>query len=82
MAVVQCTRCGAINRVAPASSGGQFQCHRCGAFLPGAVGDGETSAAVGLIGGAALGAAIGGAPGAIIGAVLGSLVGKNSRGVG
>ena len=45
-------------------------------------GDGEASAAVGLIGGAALGAAVGGPIGAIIGGILGGIVGKNSKGVG
>ncbi len=43
---------------------------------------GETSAAVGLIGGAALGAAIGGPVGAIVGAVIGVIVGKEAKGVG
>ena len=43
---------------------------------------GDTSGAVGLIGGALLGAAIGGPPGAIVGGILGALLGKNEKGVG
>lgn len=42
---------------------------------------GDTSQAVGLIGGAALGAAIGGPVGAIVGGVLGAILGKESKGL-
>jgi hypothetical protein len=44
--------------------------------------DGEASAFVGLMGGAALGAAMGGPIGALIGAVAGAILGKNAKGVG
>lgn len=43
---------------------------------------GETSQAVGLIGGAALGAAIGGPVGAVVGGVLGAILGKEGKGLG
>jgi hypothetical protein len=59
-----------------------FHCYNCGAFLPKPDSAGETSAAVGMIGGAALGAAIAGPPGAIIGAVVGAIIGRQSKGVG
>lgn len=42
---------------------------------------GDTSQAVGLIGGAALGAAIGGPVGAIVGGVIGAILGKESKGL-
>lgn len=42
---------------------------------------GDTSQAVGLIGGAALGAAIGGPVGAIVGGLLGAILGKESKGL-
>lgn len=61
----------------------KYACYSCKAPLPDTpVGDGETSAVVGMIGGAALGASIGGPVGAIIGGILGGLIGKESKGVG
>ena len=80
---VRCANCGLDNAVPDKSVGVQYRCYNCGAFLPVAPQPtGETSAAVGLIGGAALGAAIGGPPGALIGAILGAIVGGQAKGVG
>ena len=45
-------------------------------------GYGSNSAAVGLVGGAALGAAVGGPVGAIVGGVVGAMLGKEHKGVG
>jgi ribosomal protein S27E len=75
---VKCGKCGAMNNVP--NSDQQYRCYSCGAYLPQPSGD--TSAAVGLIGGAALGAAIGGPPGALIGAVIGLVLGSTAKGVG
>ena len=80
----KCTKCGAINN-APQKweKGTQYVCHSCNSELePLKQGSGETSAAVGLIGGAALGASIGGPAGAIIGGVVGAVLGKNAKGLG
>lgn len=81
--VIRCTSCGRVNSVpdnAPISS---LRCRACGAYLrrrrPTS---GETSAAVGLVGGALLGAAIGGPVGAVIGGILGGLIGKDAKGLG
>ena len=84
--VVDCIHCQTPNEMPPGSPGGKYKCHQCGAFLPATPPptppNGDTSAAVGLIGGAALGAAIGGPAGAIIGGLLGAIIGKESKGVG
>ena len=45
-------------------------------------GYGSNSAAVGLVGGAALGAAVGGPVWAIVGGVVGTILGKEYKGVG
>lgn len=80
---VVCTKCEAQNEVPSDDSNRSYQCYNCGAFLPKPQdAPGETSAAVGMIGGAALGAAIGGPPGALIGAILGAIIGKEAKGVG
>lgn len=80
---VKCNACSTVNTVGPAQEGTHYSCGRCGAVLPPAAqDDGEASAAVGLLGGAALGAAVGGPPGALIGAILGAIVGKAAKGVG
>jgi len=80
---VRCSNCGTENAVPDKPTGLRYQCFRCGAFLPQPTPPtGETSAAVGLIGGAALGAAIAGPPGALIGAILGAIIGGQSKGVG
>lgn len=78
---VTCARCSTINSVP--NSTDQFTCYNCGAFLPKPKPpSGETSAAVGLLGGAALGAAIGGPFGAVIGGLIGAWVGSEAKGVG
>jgi outer membrane lipoprotein SlyB len=60
-----------------------FRCYNCGAFLPKTPApSGDTSEAVGLIGGAALGAAIGGPVGAVIGAIIGAVLGRDAKGAG
>lgn len=82
---VRCTNCGAVNSVGAPIEGRQYRCGNCGAFLPAVPPEGQagdTSAAVGLLGGAALGAAVAGPPGAIIGAIVGAILGKNAKGVG
>ena len=78
---IQCKNCGTLNRVKDASNE-QYRCGNCGAFLPATTSTGDTSQAVGLIGGAALGAAVGGPIGAIVGGVLGAILGKEGKGVG
>ena len=79
----KCERCGTINEVPDGQNSTQFVCYSCGAFLPAtAINDGSTSAAVGMIGGAALGASIGGPLGAVIGGVIGAILGKESKGIG
>jgi len=81
--IVACTRCAAQNDVPAGTPGGTLQCHNCRSWLPAAPeATGDTSATVGLIGGAALGAAIAGPPGAIVGAILGALLGRHSKGMG
>ena len=80
---VKCTNCGAVNQLPDRPTGGGYRCGNCGAFLPrNPEPPGDTSAAVGLIGGAALGAAIGGPPGALIGAIIGAILGREAKGVG
>lgn len=79
----KCEHCNTINEVPEGKNGSQFLCHRCGSRLPSnPISDGSTSAAVGMIGGAALGASIGGPVGAVIGGVLGAILGKESKGIG
>lgn len=80
---IKCQNCGTVNRVASPPGSGKYRCGHCGAFLPQPTsGNGDTSAAVGLMGGAALGAALGGPIGAIVGGVIGAILGKESKGVG
>lgn len=80
---IQCNNCGASNGVPAQANGHRYKCHKCGAFLPAPTSPpGDTSQAVGFIGGAALGAAIGGPVGAIIGGVVGAILGKEGKGVG
>lgn len=80
---LKCQNCGTVNRIDKSSGSVKYRCGHCGAFLPQpAPGNGDTSAAVGLMGGAALGAALGGPVGAIVGGVIGAILGKESKGVG
>lgn len=79
----KCIKCGSINELPDGKDPTHFICYNCKTPLPPLQeSDGETSAVVGLIGGAALGASIGGPVGAIIGGILGGLIGKESKGVG
>ena len=79
----KCTNCDAVNELQDNQDPTQYVCYSCNAPLPQkSDNDGDTSAVVGLIGGAALGASIGGPVGAIIGGILGGLIGKESKGVG
>ena len=78
---IRCKKCETVNRV-PVPSAEQYRCGKCGAFLPEPNINGDTSQAVGLIGGAALGAAIGGPVGAVVGGVIGAILGKESKGLG
>ena len=80
----QCTKCNAINSAPEKREDGvDYVCHKCGGQLkPAPQGKGEVSAAVGMMGGAALGAAIGGPSGAIIGGIAGFVFGKTSKGLG
>jgi hypothetical protein len=78
---VVCSQCGRGYKVP--SAGGPYRCGRCGSFLPRSNGsNGDTSVAVGVIGGAAFGAAIAGPVGAIVGGVLGGVLGRNAREAG
>lgn len=77
----KCTACGTLNTVPSATV--QYRCYNCHAFLPKPTPPpGDTSAAVGVIGGAMLGAAIGGPVGALVGGIIGGIVGKDSKGLG
>lgn len=79
---IRCSNCHSINRITDSPSH-QYKCGKCGAFLQkSSSSGGDTSQAVGLIGGAALGAAIGGPVGAVVGGVLGAILGKEGKGVG
>jgi DNA-directed RNA polymerase subunit RPC12/RpoP len=79
----KCSNCGTINEVAAGKDSTRFVCYSCKTPLPSKPeSEGETSAVVGLIGGAALGASIAGPVGAIIGGILGGIIGKESKGVG
>lgn len=78
---VKCSSCGMLNNVPSATT--QYRCCQCNSFLPKPPQEpGETSAAVGIIGGAMLGAAVGGPVGALIGGIIGGVVGKDSKGLG
>lgn len=80
---IQCSKCDRPSAVPDGAGNATFRCYYCGAFLPKpAPPSGDTSAAVGLIGGAALGAAVGGPIGAIVGAVIGAVIGREAKGVG
>lgn len=80
---IQCSNCGASNGVPAQTQGHRYRCHSCGAFLPTPPSpSGDTSQAVGLIGGAAFGAAVGGPVGAVIGGVIGAILGKEGKGLG
>ena len=79
----RCESCGTLNQVPDREEGSNFICYACGSKLTTiSSNDGSTSAAVGMIGGAALGASIAGPAGAVIGGVLGAILGKESKGVG
>ncbi len=74
-----CPTCGRINSI-PENLGHQYRCFYCRSLLPVPVApSGDTSEAVGLIGGAALGAAIGGPVGALIGGIIGVMIGRGAR---
>lgn len=79
----KCSNCNAICEIPDEADPGSYSCHKCQNTLSNSTkATGDTSSAVGLIGGAALGASVGGPVGAIIGGVLGAILGKESKGVG
>ncbi|MBW1650295.1 MAG: hypothetical protein JRJ44_06395 [Deltaproteobacteria bacterium] len=80
----KCLKCGAVNDIPQDKNLNEVVCNSCKAPLTSrnSESDGSTSAAVGLIGGAALGASIGGPVGAIIGGILGGFIGNEAKGVG
>ncbi|KPL99274.1 hypothetical protein [Vibrio splendidus] len=79
----KCRHCGQVSEIPSDNSPANYRCGDCNhSFEDAEKVTGETSAAVGLIGGAALGASIGGPFGAIVGGVLGAILGKESKGVG
>ncbi len=79
----KCRHCNNVSDIPDGESPAKYRCGHCNNSFKDAVKvTGEASAAVGLIGGAALGASIGGPVGAILGGVLGALLGKESKGVG
>jgi ribosomal protein S27E len=80
---ILCRNCGRENDIPSGRDPTEFQCWQCGRPLPPASSKGgETSTAVGLVGGALLGAAIAGPVGAIIGGIFGALVGNQAKGAG
>lgn len=80
---IRCSKCGNQNSVPVNPGNTQFRCYHCNAFLPKTPPpNGDTSEAVGMIGGAALGAAVAGPVGALVGAVIGAVLGRESKGVG
>lgn len=79
----KCRHCGQVSEIPGGSAPANYRCGNCkNSFKDAEKVTGETSAAVGLIGGAALGASIGGPVGAIVGGILGAILGKESKGVG
>ncbi len=79
----KCRHCNALCEIPDGKSPSLYSCHNCQRVFSTAVkAAGDTSSAVGLIGGAALGAAIAGPVGAIVGGVFGALIGKETKGVG
>ena len=79
---LQCRNCARVNSIPPNAGNVQFRCYDCGAVLSqNAPPSGDTSEAVGLIGGAVLGAAVGGPVGAVIGAIIGVVLGREAKGV-
>jgi DNA-directed RNA polymerase subunit RPC12/RpoP len=79
----KCSNCNELNDIPEGNLCSHHTCSNCHRPLHNAQEiTGDTSAAVGLIGGAALGASIGGPVGAIIGGIIGGLLGKDSKGVG
>ena len=73
----RCCECGKPNEIPQGADASGYVCHDCGFHLARARKGGETSVAVGMIGGAALGASIAGPPGAIVGGIVGALIGVN-----
>lgn len=81
--VVKCSKCESPWEVPPGSPEGKYRCSKCGTSLPATpASSGETSTAVGALGGAALGAAIAGPVGAVIGGIVGGLIGSQAKGLG
>ena len=79
----KCKNCKTITQIPDDGSESDSVCRKRHSRLPSTpINDGSTSAAVGLIGGAALGASLGGPAGAIIGGIVGGILGKQSKGVG
>lgn len=79
----RCVKCGKVSEIPDEAKPESYQCGHCNSsFIDAVKVTGETSAAVGLIGGAALGASIGGPVGAVVGGLLGAILGKESKGVG
>jgi len=81
---VICANCGERNEVPDGRRAHEFLCGACEKPLSPSPTQkpGDTSAAVGLIGGALLGAAIGGPVGAVIGGIIGGVLGKDAKGLG
>ena len=79
----KCNRCGKLNDLPEGASHPNQVCGNCKKPLSRSEkANGDTSAAVGLIGGAALGASLFGPVGAIVGGIVGGILGKESKGVG
>nr|VFK48999.1 MAG: hypothetical protein BECKTC1821D_GA0114238_106510 [Candidatus Kentron sp. TC]VFK61868.1 MAG: hypothetical protein BECKTC1821F_GA0114240_106410 [Candidatus Kentron sp. TC] len=79
----KCENCGVLNKIPEGAPSAMSSCWSCARPLTNAKeATGDTSAAVGMVGGAAVGASIGGLWGGIIGAIIGGFVGKEARGVG
>lgn len=77
---VRCSNCGRENEIPTGSKTSDYSCHYCKKPLAPSKG-GETSTAVGLVGGALLGAAIAGPIGAIIGGIFGAIIGNEAKGL-
>lgn len=78
-----CNKCGGLTDLPNKDARQRASCKDCGKPLTHAKeATGETSAAIGLMGGAVLGAAVGGPVGAVLGGLLGGAIGKTNKGVG
>ena len=77
----RCPQCRHMNLTPKGKQNAQSACAKCGAHLP-VDASGNTSAALGLFGGAVLGGAVGGPAGAFVGGIVGAILGHEAKGMG